>query len=354
MSLVIPMYNTAIIIGGSISGLLSAHVLAPHCARVVIVDKDDLRAPPRVSDTEVPDRTSMAWRRGVPQVCQPHQLTAGGALALDTLLPGFHEQVVEMGGIDLDLAKHVYYFDHRGKYPTFQSRLRGLGVSRPFLEQCVRDRVYFEDGDKISVIRDTLVDFETNPGDGAIAGVHLRDRGFVPCDLYIDASGRSSILPALLEKHGIGNPEKIAVDAKIKSASRFVKIPESFEEEWKLLVIKSLPSGTKGGNLLPMEGGVWQVTLADAGGEPISLTDEGFLGFAETLPDKKLHEILRVALPLTEVIEYKAMRNEKLLYDGLNLPAGLLPIGDSVQRLNPIYGQVRADIRESFCTILNQ
>lgn len=219
-----------------------------------------------------------------------------------------------------------------------------MGISRPFLEQCVRDRVYREGGDKISVLQDTLVDFETGNAarsrDCIITGVHLLNRGLLECDLYVDAAGRSSILPALLGKHGYGRPEKLAVDAKIKSASRLVKIPDSFDEEWKLLVIKSLPSGTKGGSLLPMEGGVWQVTLADAGGERISLTDDGFLKFAEQLPDKKLYDVLRAATPLTDVVEYRAMRNEKLLFIGLDLPARLLPIGDSVQRLNPIYGQV--------------
>lgn len=340
------MYNTAVVVGGSISGLLSAHVLAPHCARVVVVDKDDLRAPPRVygKNATVPNQASMAWRRGVPQSCQPHQLTAGGALALEELLPGFHDEVVALGGVNLDLAKHVYYFDHEGRYPNFESHLRGLGISRPFLEQCVRDRVYREGGDKISVLQDTLVDFETGNAarsrDCIITGVHLLNKGLLECDLYVDAAGRRSILPALLGKHGYGRPEKLAVDAKIKSASRLVKIPDSFDEEWKLLVIKSLPSGTKGGSLLPMEGGVWQVTLADAGGERISLTDDGFLKFAEQLPDKKLYDVLRAATPLTDVVEYRAMRNEKLLFDGLDLPARLLPIGDSVQRLNPIYGQV--------------
>ena len=225
-------------------------------------------------------------------------------------------------------------------------------MSRPFLEQCVRDRVYRESRN-IEVVHDTMVDFEVAAD--VVKGVHLRGGGFVPCDLYVDAAGRSSILPALLAKHSIGRPEKVAVDAKIKSASRLVKVrrvtsadtlarshaltrarttpvrqvPDGFDEEWKLLVIKSLPNGTKGGSLLPMEGGVWQVTLADAGAEGIALTNEGFLHFAEQLPDKGMHGNLSVAVPLSDVVEYRAMRNEKLLFDRIDLPAGLLPIGDS-------------------------
>lgn len=55
---------------------------------------------------------------------QPHQLTAGGARALDFLLPGFHDEVVRLGGVDLNLGKEVYYFDHNGVYPKVESSLR--------------------------------------------------------------------------------------------------------------------------------------------------------------------------------------------------------------------------------------
>lgn len=90
-----------------------------------------------------------------------------------------------------------------------------------------------------------------------------------------------------------------------------------------------------------MEGNIWQVTIADAGGENIPLTDEGFLSFAESLPDQKLFEILKESVPLTPIQKYHAMRNERIMYNHAPLPSGILPLGDSVQRLNPIYGQVR-------------
>jgi hypothetical protein len=64
------------------------------------------------------------WRKGVPQIDQPHQLTAGGVMALEHLFPGFVESVVQHGGTPLDLCKEVYYFDHKGKYPNFTSNLQ--------------------------------------------------------------------------------------------------------------------------------------------------------------------------------------------------------------------------------------
>ena len=164
----------------------------------------------------------------MPQICQPHQLTAGGAKALDSLLPGFHDDMVSLGAIDLDLGKHVYYFDYNDTYPRLKSNLRGLGVSRPFLEQSMRKRVYDDLGSKLSIVHDTLEDFELQ--EERVSGVFLCHRGFLSCDLYIDATGRSSVLPELMKKHGLKQPEKQYVDARVKSASRLVKVPRNFAE----------------------------------------------------------------------------------------------------------------------------
>lgn len=43
---------------------------------------------------------------------------------------------------------------------------------------------------------------------------------------------------------------------------------------------------------------------------------------------------------LHAVKQYTAMRNERVCYHEINMPRGLLAIGDSVQRLNALYGQV--------------
>jgi len=39
----------AVIVGGGISGLLSASVLAPYCNQIQIIDKDDLAQPQRIT-----------------------------------------------------------------------------------------------------------------------------------------------------------------------------------------------------------------------------------------------------------------------------------------------------------------
>ena len=43
--------------GGSVSGLLAAHVLAPYCSSIHMVDKDDLLAPPSLSLLGIPNHS---------------------------------------------------------------------------------------------------------------------------------------------------------------------------------------------------------------------------------------------------------------------------------------------------------
>jgi len=47
----------AVIGGGSVSGLLAAHVLAPYCSSIHMVDKDDLLAPPSLSLLGIPNHS---------------------------------------------------------------------------------------------------------------------------------------------------------------------------------------------------------------------------------------------------------------------------------------------------------
>lgn len=66
----------AVVVGGSLAGLLAAHVLAAHVDRVTVVERD------RFSEAPEP-------RPGVPQSRHIHVLLEGGQTAQETLLPGF-------------------------------------------------------------------------------------------------------------------------------------------------------------------------------------------------------------------------------------------------------------------------
>ena len=88
----------AIVIGGSMSGLLAARVLASHFKEVVLFDRDVF--PP-----------SPEFRRGVPQGQHAHALLMSGREVLDGLFPGFRDELVGQGAIR-GQYRRVRWFDN--------------------------------------------------------------------------------------------------------------------------------------------------------------------------------------------------------------------------------------------------
>lgn len=82
------MLDHAIVMGGSVAGLLAAAGLAPHCRQVTIVDRDPL-------PTDGP--AAFASRRGVPQGGTVHRLLALGEVRMGQLLPGLREDLLAAG-----------------------------------------------------------------------------------------------------------------------------------------------------------------------------------------------------------------------------------------------------------------
>src|SRR5216110_821660 len=78
------MAKTAIVVGGSVAGLLAARALAEAFDDVHVLERGAL-----------PDDLNV--RPSVPQGAHAHGLLAGGLQALEELLPGLTEQLVRSG-----------------------------------------------------------------------------------------------------------------------------------------------------------------------------------------------------------------------------------------------------------------
>lgn len=102
--------------------------------------------------------------------------------------------------------------------------MQGLGVSRPLLEQCIRDRVFTLWGHILSFEKSKVNDMKFQHN--SVQSATLEGGKSIECDLFIDAMGRSSTMPKILQQHGYPEPELIFVDAKVKSASQIVRMPK--------------------------------------------------------------------------------------------------------------------------------
>jgi phytoene dehydrogenase-like protein len=78
--------RAAVVLGGSLAGLLTARVLTEHFARVTIVERDELSGD-WAGDPEA-DPREREVRRGVPQGRHAHGLLAAGLGVVEQLFPG--------------------------------------------------------------------------------------------------------------------------------------------------------------------------------------------------------------------------------------------------------------------------
>src|SRR5690242_17693940 len=123
-----PMRTHAVVLGGSIAGLLAARVLADAYRQVTIVERDPLPA-------------GIEARRGVPQGDHVHALLTRGVLVLEELLPGFRDDLVAQGAIAGDLLGNVRWYVQRRMLKQVTAGLPALSASRPLIEGTIRRRV---------------------------------------------------------------------------------------------------------------------------------------------------------------------------------------------------------------------
>jgi flavin-dependent dehydrogenase len=318
----------AVIIGGSMAGLLAARVLADHFARVTIVERDEFPDVPRS-------------RPGTPHDGHFHALMAAGLAAIERLLPGFEADLAAAGAVPGDASLDAAYLLPTGWAPRYRSGLYMRASSRRLAEWTLRRHVLARD--TIALAQATRVTGLVADAASAVRGVRVRDGAAereIAADLVVDASGRTSRAPEFLKALGYGRPEEVVVDSRLAYASRRFERP-SGDPGWKaLLVVADPPDNPRYGGIYPEEGGRWVVALAGPAGDAPPSDPDGFLAFARSLRSPLLAEAIARARPIEPVFSYGSNASRIRNYQRMRrLPEGFIVLGDAVAALNPIYGQ---------------
>ncbi len=317
----------AVVVGAGMAGLLAARVLVDAFDRVTVLDRDALP-------------THGSARKGVPQDRHPHALLEAGRTVLEELFPGFGDTLVDRGGLVLEVGTEARLFDQGGFLAAGHAHRTMYSSSRPLMEAVARQRLAEHDGIRLRG-GCQLVDHLT-PHGSRVRGVAVHDgesgRQEIPADLVVDATGRGTRTPAWLAEHGFAPPATDEVRIDVGYTTRVLERPD--DDRRNYLVPPAAPD-TRGGVLLPIESGKWLLTLVGAHGDHPPADPEGFSDFAATLPSPELAEVLADHPAATETASrYRFVAHVRHRYEDLDqLPDGLVPIGDAIASLNPVYGQ---------------
>jgi 2-polyprenyl-6-methoxyphenol hydroxylase-like FAD-dependent oxidoreductase len=332
----------AVIIGASIAGLAAARALSPYFETVVLIERDE-------------DLNTSNPRKAIPQGHHAHALLKSGELALENLFPNISEELLDCGAKRIDFSNDVRWY-HGGQWKMrYESGFQIMIQSRPLLEQIIRHRVMAL-GNIKSYNGYEVESLLSNSEKSQVTGVVLRDMASrsqkieLASDLLIDASGRGSKMPQWLEGMGYAAPEETRLKIDLTYSSRLYQAPEGKEFDWQLLVMNpEAPEILKAGYIFPVENNQWLITFAGYSGDATPKDNESFIEFAKGLAQPDIYEYMQELIPIGDVKVFSVPQTVRRHYEKVQMPEGLLVMGDAFCAFDPVFGQgMSAAAKEAF------
>ncbi|MEH7493656.1 FAD-dependent oxidoreductase [Neobacillus niacini] len=319
----------AIIIGGGISGKLAARVLSDVYKEVIILERDV-------------ESEGSSSRKGAPQGEHLHALLHAGEYGLEQLFPGITEKFYDSGAVKINSTIDLSWFHHGAWKIRYDGGYSTTLQTRPHLEWHIEQylkkipNVVFHYN---QVVQDLLY----NETENRIFGVQLKDTSLT-ADIVVDASGVSSLTSSWLTKRNIQVPDE-KVDINLSYISKQFQLVDNHDTDWKIKMVYPNPPHEKiGGTISSVEDNRFIITIMGyhnaINDKEVLQSDNGFLELTKQLPRLDIYETIKNATPITKTALYRIPQIVWRRFDKAgNLPDGIVLIGDTFCRIDPVFGQ---------------
>jgi hypothetical protein len=308
-----PRHTHGLVIGGGLTGLLAARVLANHVDRVTLIDRQPLPRLPEIG-------------AGATPAVYPHVHIAHGPGSLDTLLPGLTSELVTSGATLIDPARDVAWLAAGGGLASVPAAAGSvLTCSRELVEWHVRRRVSMLPAVHLLEGVEVFGLSATGPR-RVVNGVHVRACGHATsrlrdttfsADFIVDATGDTASADEWLHELGFPPPsERCELATWAASAVFTPTTTERVTAERVMRVIdlrgdaatreRDADDGPRA-LLLPIERGRMMITLSDAWPSEPPVDAPSFLTCARAFA----HPALMAALPYADRLGRIAVRRDE-------------------------------------------
>ena len=314
----------AVIAGGGLAGLAAALFLGRRGYQVTVVERDgDLSAGGA-------DSVFSAWPRpGVPQARQPHNFLGRSARVLREEAPDVLNTLIARGAlrIPLDLGEGPGDAVVCARRPLFESIIRQAAQAEPTVT--VRAGV-------------TVTGILAQPGQvPVVTGVVTRTGETIRGDVVIDAAGRRSPLPALLNAHGTRPAVTISQDCGLMYISRYYRLRPGRDYPRLDTPIMAVLDWARA-MAFPADNGTFALLATITAQDPLRralCTDDGFGRFHAAVP--AIAPWIHAGQPISRLRAMTRLENRyrRLVDSDGPIAGGLVLLGDSALHTNPTAGR---------------